>query len=51
VEVYLFDWQEDIYGRELQVNLKQFIRSEQKFASLDALKTQIAIDCDRAMKS
>jgi riboflavin kinase / FMN adenylyltransferase len=47
VEIHLFDWKEDIYGRELQVNLKQFIRPEQKFASLDALKAQIAIDCDR----
>jgi riboflavin kinase / FMN adenylyltransferase len=48
IEVHLFDWTEDIYGKELQVSLKQFIRPEQKFTSIDALKTQIAIDCEIA---
>jgi riboflavin kinase / FMN adenylyltransferase len=48
IEVHILDWTDDIYGKELQVSLKQFIRPEQKFASIDDLKTQIAIDCEIA---
>jgi riboflavin kinase / FMN adenylyltransferase len=50
IEVHLFDWTDNIYGKELKVNLKQFIRPEQKFSSIDALKTQIAADCEIARR-
>lgn len=48
-EVHLFDWQGDLYDRELNVDLVKFIRPEQKFASLDALKEQIQADCQTAL--
>lgn len=48
VEVHILDWSGDLYGQELMVSLKEFLRPEQKFASLDALKAQIQIDCERA---
>ena len=48
VEVYLIDWTGDLYGQTLTVSLKQFVRPEQKFASLDELTWQIQSDCDRA---
>lgn len=48
VEVYLIDWSGDLYGKVITVELKQLLRPEQKFESLDALKNQIKIDCDRA---
>jgi riboflavin kinase / FMN adenylyltransferase len=48
VEVYLINWSGDLYGKILTVELEQFLRPEQKFESLDALKNQIKIDCDRA---
>lgn len=48
VEVHLFDWANDIYGETLTVRLESFIRPEQKFESLDALKEQIARDCKTA---
>ncbi|WP_009633812.1 bifunctional riboflavin kinase/FAD synthetase [Synechocystis sp. PCC 7509] len=48
VEVYLIDWSGDLYGKVMTVELEQFLRPEQKFESLDALKNQIKIDCDRA---
>ena len=51
VEVYLIDWSGDLYGKILTVELEQFLRPEQKFESLDALKNQIKIDCDRAKAS
>jgi riboflavin kinase / FMN adenylyltransferase len=50
IEVHLLDWNGDIYGQTLTVSLEEFLRPEQKFASLDALKTQIQEDCDRARK-
>ncbi|TYQ30451.1 bifunctional riboflavin kinase/FAD synthetase [Pseudanabaena sp. UWO310] len=49
VEVHLFDWQGDLYNQELNVDLVKFIRPEQKFASLDALKDQIKADCQTAL--
>lgn len=48
VEVHLLDWSGDLYGQTLSVSLVEFLRSEQKFASLEALKTQIQTDCDVA---
>ena len=48
VEVHLFDWSNDIYGKTLTVSLEGFIRPEQKFESLDALKQQISQDCATA---
>ncbi|WP_219884665.1 bifunctional riboflavin kinase/FAD synthetase [Merismopedia glauca] len=48
VEVHIFNWSGDLYGREITVSLGKFLRSEQKFANLDALKNQIAADCQAA---
>ncbi|MEG3858208.1 bifunctional riboflavin kinase/FAD synthetase [Microcoleus sp. herbarium12] len=50
VEVHLLDWSGDLYGQTLSASLIEFLRPEQKFASLDALKTQIQTDCDVARK-
>ncbi|MGK7926833.1 MAG: riboflavin biosynthesis protein RibF, partial [Spirulina sp.] len=50
IEVHLLDWSGDLYDRPLTVYLEKFIRPEQKFNSLDALKQQIAIDCEIARK-
>jgi riboflavin kinase/FMN adenylyltransferase len=50
VEVHLLDWQGDLYNQQLNVNLIKFIRPEQKFASLEALKEQIQEDCQTALK-
>ncbi|MBW4578176.1 MAG: bifunctional riboflavin kinase/FAD synthetase [Tildeniella nuda ZEHNDER 1965/U140] len=48
IEVHLFDWSGDLYDQTLTVSLEAFLRSEQKFPSLDALKAQIQADCDAA---
>jgi riboflavin kinase/FMN adenylyltransferase len=44
LEVHLFDFQGDIYGRLLTVEFVRKVRDEQTFDSLDALKAQIAND-------
>lgn len=48
VEVHLFDWSADLYGQTLSVSLDRFIRTEQKFESIEALKAQIVKDCEIA---
>lgn len=50
IEVHLLDWKGDLYEKTLTVSLKEFLRPEQKFSSLEALKSQIAKDCDLARK-
>lgn len=44
LEVHLFDFAADLYGKHLRVALMDFIRPEMKFNGLDALKAQIAAD-------
>ena len=44
LEVHLLDVAMDLYGRHIQVVLRKKIRNEQRFASLDELKAQIARD-------
>ena len=43
-EVNIFDFDRDIYGKNITVNLKKRIRSERKFESLLALRNQLKID-------
>jgi riboflavin kinase/FMN adenylyltransferase len=50
LEPYFFDFAGDLYGRTLAVELIDFLRPEAKFDSLDALKTQMAADCDAARR-
>ena len=49
VEVHLLNWSGDLYDRQLRVNLLRFIRPEQKFASVEALKEQITRDCQSVL--
>lgn len=48
LEPYFFDFSGDLYGQTIEVELIEFIRDEAKFDSLDALKDQIAADCEAA---
>ncbi|GAB4237941.1 MAG: bifunctional riboflavin kinase/FAD synthetase [Stanieria sp.] len=48
IEVHLLDWSGDLYGQTLTVSLEKFLRPEQKFPSLEALKQQITADCQAA---
>lgn len=48
LETYIFEFSENIYGELLEVELLHKIRDERKFESLDALKSQIALDRNEA---
>ena len=48
LETYLFDFDGDLYGKHLAVELASFIRPEAKFASVDILRAQIVRDVAQA---
>ncbi|WP_379126624.1 bifunctional riboflavin kinase/FAD synthetase [Paenibacillus sp. sgz500958] len=47
-EVHVFDFDGDLYDKELMVELVSFIRPERKFDSIQALVAQISADADTA---
>lgn len=48
LEPWFFDFDEDLYGQTIEVQLIDYIRPEAKFDDLDALKAQIAADAAKA---
>lgn len=44
-EVHILNFNADIYGATIRVEIASFIRSERKFKSVEALKKQITEDC------
>src|SRR5580698_3717133 len=48
LEVHIFDFQGDLYGREIAVQCVQYLRPELKFASLEAMVAQIQVDAAQA---
>ena len=44
LEVNIFDFNNNIYGKEISINLLNFIRKEKKFDGIESLKTQIKND-------
>jgi riboflavin kinase/FMN adenylyltransferase len=48
LELFLFDFEGNLYGREIEVEFIAFVRPDAKFASIDALKEQMRQDCARA---
>jgi riboflavin kinase / FMN adenylyltransferase len=47
-ETHIFDFNQDIYGKPIKVNLLRFLRSEQKFSGIAELSAQIAKDVTQA---
>jgi riboflavin kinase/FMN adenylyltransferase len=50
LEIYLFDFDQEIYGKDIEVQFVQFLRPEQKFENLDTLARQIELDVQQARK-
>ncbi len=44
LEVHLFDFSSDLYGTTISVDFVHYLREEQKFPSLEALKSQLVMD-------
>lgn len=48
VETYIYDLNEDLYGKWIEVSLIDYIRSERKFVDVEELKQQVLKDKERA---
>jgi riboflavin kinase / FMN adenylyltransferase len=50
LEVWLFDFDEDLYGRSIETELIEYLRPERKFADLDAMVEQMKTDAQTARR-
>ena len=50
IEVHIFDFDKDIYGKEIRVNFIKKIRNEEKFNSLEDLKIRMQLDEKETLK-
>jgi riboflavin kinase/FMN adenylyltransferase len=48
LEVHLLDFEGDLYGEDLEIVFRRFLRPEQRFPGLEALRAQIAADAAAA---
>jgi riboflavin kinase/FMN adenylyltransferase len=48
LEAYFFDFDGDLYGQMIEIELIAYLRAEAKFDTLEALQAQMAGDCERA---
>ncbi len=48
LELHLFDFEQEIYGEDLEVRFRAFLRPERKFAGVEELRAQIAHDAEQA---
>ena len=49
-ETWLLDFEGDLYGQDVTLEFLYFLRSEQKFESLDALKAAVLADAENTRK-
>lgn len=50
-ETHLLDYSGDLYGKNIRVCFYRFLREERRFDSLEALKEQMARDCDEVRRN
>jgi riboflavin kinase/FMN adenylyltransferase len=48
LEAHLLDFSGDLYGQQMQVAFRAFLRGERKFSGIDELKSQLALDIAHA---
>lgn len=48
LEIYLFEFDKNIYGQTISFQLKGFIRPVKNFPDFEHFKKQLALDCGRA---
>jgi len=49
IEVHFFDFDENLYGQKLQIELRYFLRDEIKFDSVEMLISQLQKDKKEAL--
>ncbi len=50
LETYIFDFDGDIYGKEISVSLVRYLRNEVKFKTIDDLVIQMKQDCELTLE-
>lgn len=50
VEVNIFDFDENLYGKEIELEMVKKIREEQKFDGIETLKAQLSIDKETSLQ-
>ncbi|MCY3805744.1 MAG: riboflavin kinase, partial [bacterium] len=50
LEAHLLDFDDDLYGHEVQVEFLRFLRSERRFSGIDALAAQLKKDVENARR-
>jgi len=48
LEVHIFNFDQSLYGEELEIEFISYLRPEKRFSGLDELKNQIKLDSDKA---
>ncbi len=48
LEVFLFDFDDNLYGKHIEVSFVGFIRPDRRFDTMEALMEQMGKDCDKA---
>ncbi|MEZ5816374.1 MAG: bifunctional riboflavin kinase/FAD synthetase [Hyphomicrobiaceae bacterium] len=50
LEVFLFDFDDNLYGQRIEVSFVEFIRPDRRFDGMEALMVQMAEDCEKAQQ-
>ncbi len=50
IEVNIFDFKADIYGREIKIDVIDFIRADEKYANLDELQHALKLDKKKSLQ-
>lgn len=50
IEIHFFDFNKDLYGKTIQIDVLKFLREEQKFNSVEDLKNQLLRDKQNSLK-
>ncbi|MDO9136438.1 MAG: bifunctional riboflavin kinase/FAD synthetase [Lutibacter sp.] len=50
IEIHFFNFNKDLYGKKIQIDVLKFLRDEQKFDSVDDLKNQLLIDKRKSLE-
>ncbi|HEY9169727.1 MAG TPA: bifunctional riboflavin kinase/FAD synthetase [Lutibacter sp.] len=50
IEIHFFNFNKDLYGKKIQIDVLKFLREEQKFDSVEDLKNQLEKDKQKSLK-